>query len=297
MTAAGNHGGHMLSPQVHSDYDPATGTFSHIAWDHDGGSAVVIDPVLDFDPASGRIAHTSAQRLLQFLRERTLRVHWILETHAHADHLSAADYLREQLGARVAIGRGIVTVQRHFRAIFGLADSDVPDGGGFDRLLDDGEVLQAGTLQVRILATPGHTPDGMSFVIGDAAFIGDTLFAPEQGTARCDFPGGDAQELYASIHRLLALPAGTRLFLCHDYPGDARLPNPLTSSESQRRGNIHVRDGIDAQQFVTMRRARDTTLAAPRLLLPSLQVNIRGGQLPAPASNGTRYLKLPLRLP
>lgn len=280
---------------VHSDFDPATGTWSHVVWDRDGGAAVIVDPVLDFDPASGHIGYTSAQRLVDFLRSRSLRLHWILETHAHADHLSAGDWLRATLGGAIAVGRGITTVQRHFKALFDLGDDQVPVGGCFDRLLDDGETLTAGEMSIRVLATPGHTPDGVTFLIGDAAFIGDTLFSPEQGTARCDFPGGDPYTLYRSIRRLLELPSGTRLFLCHDYPGDARLPTPVTSIEAQRRGNIHVRDGIDAQQFVQLRRARDATLAAPRLLLPSLQVNIRAGMLPAPAANGTRYLKLPLR--
>lgn len=284
-----------MATNVHSDFDAATSTWSHVVWDRDGGVAVIIDPVLDFDPASGRVSYTSARRLVDFLRSRSLTLRWILETHAHADHLSAGDWLRATLGASIAVGRGITAVQRHFAAVFDLGQELVPDGRCFDRLLDDGETLTVGELAIRVIATPGHTPDGVTFLIGDAAFIGDTLFAPEQGTARCDFPGGDARELYASIRKLLALPPQTRLFLCHDYPGDARLPVPVTSIDAQRRGNIHVRDGIDEQQFVELRRARDAKLTAPRLLLPSLQVNIRAGALPAPAANGMRYLKLPLR--
>lgn len=285
-----------MATNVHSDFDPATGTWSHVVWDRDGGAAVIVDPVLDFDPASGRVSHASAQRLVDFVRSRSLTLHWVLETHAHADHLSAGDWLRSTVGASIAVGRGITAVQRHFKTVFDLGDELVPDGRCFDRLLDDGEILTAGSLTIRVLATPGHTPDGVTFLVGDAAFIGDTLFAPEQGTARCDFPGGDARALYASIRKLLALPAGTRLFVCHDYPGDARPPQPATSIDAQRRDNVHVRDGVDEQQFVQLRRARDATLAAPRLLLPSLQVNIRAGALPAAAANGTRYLKLPLRL-
>lgn len=284
-----------MATNVHSDFDAATSTWSHVVWDRDGGVAVIIDPVLDFDPASGRVSYTSARRLVDFLRSRSLTLRWILETHAHADHLSAGDWLRATLGASIAVGRGITAVQRHFAAVFDLGQELVPDGRCFDRLLDDGETLTVGELAIRVIATPGHTPDGVTFLIGDAAFIGDTLFAPEQGTARCDFPGGDARELYASIRKLLALPPQTRLFLCHDYPGDARLPVPVTSIDAQRRGNIHVRDGIDERQFVELRRTRDARLTAPRLLLPSLQVNIRAGALPAPAANGTRYLKLPLR--
>jgi glyoxylase-like metal-dependent hydrolase (beta-lactamase superfamily II) len=284
-----------MATNVHSEFDAATGTWSHVVWDRDGGSAVIVDPVLDFDSASGRIGYAAAQRLVDFVRSKSLTVRWILETHAHADHLSAADWLRATLGAAIAVGRGITAVQQRFKAVFDLGDEFVPDGRCFDRLLDDGETLTAGELAIHVLATPGHTPDGVTFLIGDAAFIGDTLFAPEQGTARCDFPGGDAHELYASIRRLFALPAGTRLFVCHDYPGDARPPCPITSIEAQRGGNIHVRDGVDEAKFVQLRRARDATLAAPRLLLPSLQVNIRAGALPEPVASGTRYLKLPLR--
>jgi glyoxylase-like metal-dependent hydrolase (beta-lactamase superfamily II) len=231
--------------------------------------------------------------VLDYVHQHHLRVEWILETHAHADHLSAAGYLHDRLGAPVAIGRGIVQVQQRFKTLFGLGDEFVADGRQFDRLLDDGDTFRLGELEARVIATPGHTDDSLTYVIGDAAFVGDTVFAPDTGTARADFPGGDAHRLYASIRKILALPAATRLFLCHDYPA-GRDPAAESSVAAQANGNVHVRDGIGEAEFVQLRRTRDATLAPPRLILPALQANIRGGRLPEPDPNGIRYFRLPL---
>jgi glyoxylase-like metal-dependent hydrolase (beta-lactamase superfamily II) len=280
-------------PEVESFFHQDTGTWTHVV--HDGAAAVVIDPVLDYDAAAARTSTTSADAVLAFVRDRDLRVAWILETHAHADHLSAAGYLHDVLEAPIAIGRGIVAVQAHFKQVFGLGDEFVADGSQFDRLLDDGDALAGGPLTVRAIATPGHTGDSMTYVIGDAAFIGDTMFAPDVGTARCDFPGGDCAQLYASIRRILALPDATRLFLCHDYPPAARpAPAREASIAAQTRDNVQIGGGVDEADFVAKRRARDATLRVPRLLLPALQVNIRGGRLPPADTDGHPYLRLPL---
>ncbi|HET7930859.1 MAG TPA: MBL fold metallo-hydrolase [Rhodanobacteraceae bacterium] len=279
-------------PEVESFHHADTGTWTHVV--HDGSTAAIIDPVLDYDAAAARTAATSAAGVLAFVRDHGLRVAWILETHAHADHLSAAGYLHDALDAPIAIGRGILSVQAHFKQLYGLGDDFIVDGSQFDRLLDDGDALAVGSFSVRALATPGHTRDGLTYVAGAAAFIGDTLFAPDLGTARCDFPGGDAVELYASIRRILALPAGTRLFLCHDYPPPTRTPWRETTIACEAQENVHIGGGVDEADFVARRRARDATLAVPRLLLPALQVNIRGGRLPPPAADGHRYLCLPL---
>jgi glyoxylase-like metal-dependent hydrolase (beta-lactamase superfamily II) len=279
-------------PDVKAFFHADTGTFTYVV--HEGRAAVVIDPVLDYDAATAHVSTASVDAVLAYVREQRLAVAWILETHAHADHLSAGDHLRDALGARLAIGEGITRVQARFKALFGLGDEFVPDGRQFDRLLRDGDTLHVGAMTIRAMATPGHTDDGLTYLIGDAAFVGDTLFAPETGTARCDFPGGDAARLYASIRKILALPAGTRLFLCHDYPPASRGPEPQTSIAAQRQGNVHVKDGVAEDAFVALRIARDATLPAPRLLLPALQVNIRGGRLPPPAEDGVRYLRLPL---
>lgn len=285
---------HGDAPQVESFFDAGTGTFTHVACDIDGGFAAIIDPVLDFDAAAARLTTRSADAVLDFVRTHHLRVEWILETHAHADHLSAGAYLRDALGTKLAIGRGITDVQRNFKVLFGLGDEFTPDGRQFDRLLEDGDTLQLGSLPVRILATPGHTADSLTYCIGDAAFIGDTLFAPDVGSARCDFPGGDAARLHASIERILSLPATTRLFLCHDYPPAGREPLAESDIATQRTHNIHVGGDTDAAAFVAMRQARDATLAVPRLLLPALQVNIRGGRLPLADANGIVWLRLPV---
>jgi glyoxylase-like metal-dependent hydrolase (beta-lactamase superfamily II) len=274
-------------------YDTDTGSFSYVV--HDSSQdAVVIDPLLDFSVPAARVDTRSADAIVAYVREHGLSVGWVLETHAHADHLSAGGYLRDALGARIAIGRGIVDVQRRFKQLFGLDDRFVADGRQFDRLLDDGDVLELGAVGVRVLATPGHTDDSVTYVIGDAAFIGDTLFAPDGGSARCDFPGGDSRKLYHSIQRIYALPAQTRLFLCHDYPPATRPAQAETSIAAQRAGNTHVRDGVSEDAFVAMRNARDATLAPPRLILPAVQVNIRGGRLPEPDANGIAYLRLPI---
>jgi len=282
------------NPLVEAFFDKDTGTFSHVVYDCAGGTAAIIDPVLDYDAASARTSIRSADALLAFVQAQRLTVEWILETHAHADHLSAGGYLRDRLGAKLAIGRGIVDVQARFKALFGIGDELVADGSQFDRLFDDGDAFRIGNLEARVLATPGHTGDSLTYVIGDAAFIGDTLFAPEIGTARCDFPGGDATRLYTSIRKILTLPAETRLFLCHDYPPASRGPIAESSIAAQARDNIHVGHDATADAFIAMRTARDATLPVPRLLLPALQVNIRGGRLPEVEANGIAYLKLPL---
>jgi glyoxylase-like metal-dependent hydrolase (beta-lactamase superfamily II) len=273
-------------------HDADTGSFSYVVHDS-SGEAAIIDPLLDFAAAGARVSTRSADALAAYANERRLQVRWVLETHAHADHLSAGGYLRDALGARLAIGRGIVAVQQRFKPLFGLDDL-VADGRQFDRLLDDGDVLPLGSTGVHVLATPGHTDDSVTYRVGDAAFIGDTLFAPDGGSARCDFPGGDSARLYASIQRIYALPARTRLFLCHDYPPATRAAQAETSIEAQRTGNTHVRDGVSERDFVAMRNARDATLAPPRLILPAVQVNIRGGRLPEPDANGIVYLRLPV---
>lgn len=286
-------------PVVQPFHHAGTGTWSYVVHDPDSLAAVVIDPVLDFDAASGRTATTSAQALADHARKHGLEVRWLLETHAHADHLSAAHWLKARHfpAARVAIGDGIRAVQAHFAPLFGLDDGAL-DGACFDRLLTDGETLALGALEVRVIAVPGHTGDSNAFLVGDALFPGDSLFLPDSGTARCDFPGGDAATLYRSIRRLFALPDATRVFVCHDYgkpAGDgAREPRCETTIGAQKRDNIHVRDGVDEDAFVAMRRARDATLGMPALILPALQVNLRAGALPAPEANGVRYLKLPL---
>jgi glyoxylase-like metal-dependent hydrolase (beta-lactamase superfamily II) len=279
-------------PDVESFLHKDTGTWTHVV--HDGEVAAIIDPVLDYDAASARTSTASVDAVLTFVRQRALRVEWILETHAHADHLSAAGHLHDATGAPVAIGRGITDVQAHFKQVFGLGEEFVADGRQFDRLLDDGDELAVGSLRVRAIATPGHTRDGLTYVAGDAAVIGDTLFAPDLGTARCDFPGGDAAQLYASIRRILALPETTRLFLCHDYPPASREPLVAATIAREAKQNVQVGGDVGEAEFVAKRRARDATLPVPRLLLPALQVNIRGGRLPPAEVDGHRYLRLPL---
>lgn len=283
-----------MNPNVESFYDPATFTFTYVVYDQDGGHAAVVDPVLDFDPASARTSTASADRVLQFVRAHSLTVDWILETHAHADHLTAAAHLKRETGAKVAIGRGITQVQERFKALFGLEPEFATDGRQFDRLFADGDTFAIGTLEARVVATPGHTDDSLTYVIGDAAFVGDTVFAPETGTARVDFPGGDARKLYQSIRRLFDLPPETRLFLCHDYPPAERQAHAQSSLDEQRQRNVHVGGNADEETFVRMRTARDATLAAPKLILPALQVNIRAGELPPPDASGIRYLRLPI---
>ncbi len=283
--------------QVRTFFDPATFTATHVVWDEATRKAAVVDSVLDFDQPSGRTSTASADRVIAFVKEAGLVVEWLLETHAHADHLSAAPYLKEQLGGTIAIGEAIRTVQGVFAKVFNEPASFAADGSQFDRLLADGEQVMLGDLPLIALHVPGHTPACMAYVIGDAVFVGDTLFMPDDGTARCDFPGGDARALYRSVRRLLALPAETRLFLCHDYLAPGRSEYVLeTTVAAQRAANVQIHDGISEDEFVAMREARDATLAMPRLILPSVQVNIRAGHFPEPEANGVSYLKLPLNL-
>jgi glyoxylase-like metal-dependent hydrolase (beta-lactamase superfamily II) len=277
-----------VQPTIQPFFDPATWTVTYVV--HDGAAAAIIDSVLDYEPKSGRTRTASADRVIGFVRGRGLNVEWILETHAHADHLSAAPYLRRQLGGRIAIGERIRDVQSMFRKVFNLRD-EFPR---FDHLFADGERFRIGALEADALHLPGHTPADLAYRIGDAVFVGDTLFMPDVGTARADFPGGDARTLYRSVRRLLALPAQTRLFMCHDYPPAGRDPKWESTVAEQRARNIHVHDGVSEDQFVAMRTARDRTLEMPTLILPSIQVNIRAGELPPPEDNGRAYLKIPL---
>lgn len=278
-------------------FHAATSTWSYLLRDPASGEAAVIDPALDFDPASGEVGHAAVAAILQAAERDGARLRWVLETHAHADHLTAAHWLKERTGAQTAIGAGIAQVQDTFRRRLGL-DAGEPylDASAFDRLLHDGDELALGRLALRVVATPGHTPDSVSYLVGDAVFVGDTLFSPAAGSARCDFPGGDAQALFRSVWRIYRLPA-QRMFLAHDYPPQGSEPRAEVSLAEQRTGNRHIREGVDEADFVAMRRQRDAGLAPPRLLWPALQVNIRGGRLPPPEANGQRYLKLPLQLP
>ncbi len=287
----------MCGPQIAAFFHEPTYTVSYVVHDPDTLRAAIVDSVLDFDHASGRTSTDHADRILGHVEALALDVAWHLETHVHADHLSAAPYLKGKLGGELAIGRPIVQVQQLFGPIFNHGDGVARDGSEFDRLLEDGDRLDLGQLGIEVLHVPGHTPADLAFVVGDAAFVGDTLFMPDYGTARADFPGGDARMLYRSIRRLLSLPGRTRLFLCHDYkaPGRDEYRWETTVGE-QRAANIHVRDGVDEDSFVAMREARDASLAMPRLILPSIQVNMRAGHLPDPEENGVRYLKLPLNL-
>ncbi len=284
-----------MNAQIEPFFDPATFTYSYVVSDPQTRQCAVIDSVLDYDPASGRTSHATAQRLVDYVREQDLKVQWLLETHVHADHLSAAPYLRQQLGGQLAIGDRITVVQDTFGKLFNAGTGFATDGRQFDHLFHDGDTFQVGNIQARAIHTPGHTPACMTYVIGDAAFVGDTLFMPDYGTARCDFPGGDARTLYQSIQKLFALPGGTRVFMCHDYKAPGREEFLYeTTIAAEREHNVHVHAGISEDQFVAMRTARDATLGMPTLILPSVQINMRGGELPEPESNGTRYLKIPL---
>jgi len=282
------------TPRVESFFHEPTSTWTHVAWDPASAMAAIIDPVLDYDPQAARTSEESASRVSRFIEEQSLCVQWILETHAHADHLTAAALLRQLFDCPVAIGRGICAVQQHFCQLFDLGDDFPADGSQFQKLLDDGDSLPLGEQQISVMTTPGHTDDSVTYVIGDAAFVGDTLFTPEFGTARCDFPGGNARRLYQSIRRIYTLGDETRLFLCHDYPESGRTPRPMTLVAEQRAGNVHARDGVSEETFVSMRETRDANLAVPALILPAIQVNIRAGMLPEPSANGLRYLRLPL---
>lgn len=282
------------APSVHSVHHAASGTWTHVIADPATRRAAIVDAALDFDPASGRITTDSAQRLLDHVAAAGLAVDWILETHAHADHLSAGAWLRERTQARLAIGARIVEVQRTVKNLLDLGDEFSADGSQFDALFDDGARFRIGELEARVLATPGHTPDGVSYRVGDALFVGDTLFAPPAGSARCDFPGGDAAILYRSIRRLYELADATRVYLCHDYPAAGAAPLAQTTIGAQKAANVHLHATTALDDYVALRTQRDATLAVPKLLWPALQVNIRGGRLPAADAHGRSYLKLPV---
>ena len=284
----------MTQPLIEAFFDEPTNTISYLVGDPATRTAAVIDPVLDFDMASGVADTRSAERIVAFAREQDWRIAMVLETHAHADHLSAAPFIKAHTGAWIGIGAHIRDVQKIFRPVFAMDDLKT-DGSDFDRLFENGDQFAIGALAVEVLHVPGHTPADVTYLIGDAAFVGDTLFMPDYGTARADFPGGDARTLYRSIRRLLALPDETRLFLCHDYKAVGRDQYVWeTTVGAQRVGNVHVHEGVSEDDFVAMRTSRDATLSMPKLILPSIQVNMRGGHLPEPEANGTRYLKIPL---
>ncbi len=286
-----------VKPEVTAFFDEATFTVSYIVADPQTRDCAIVDAVLDYDPASGRTSTASADRIVAAVTERKLKVDWILETHVHADHLSAAQYLREKLGGKIAIGNQVPVVQDTFRKVFNLHDTVATDGRQFDRLFADGETFNIGRLRAEVMHTPGHTPACSTYRIGDALFVGDTLFMPDYGTARCDFPGGDARTLYKSVQRILALPPETRMFLCHDYKAPDRADYAWeTTVGDQKAKNVHVHDGIDEEDFVRMRTERDATLDMPRLILPSVQVNMRAGEMPPPEDNGVSYLKMPVNM-
>ena len=284
-----------LRPSIAGFFDEATNTVSYVVHDPTTDEAAIIDSVLDFEVASGRTSNGSADRIIEYVTYNNLKVTWLIETHAHADHISAAPYLQERLGGKLAIGRGIIRVQEVFGKLFNAGTDFERDGSQFDKLFEDGETFKVGELEGIALHVPGHTPADMAFIIGDAAFVGDTIFMPDFGTARADFPGGDAHQLYRSIRRLLSLPDETRLFLCHDYKAPGRDEYAWeTTVKQQREENVHVKDGVSEEDFVEMRTTRDKTLAMPKLIMPSVQVNIRGGRLPDPEDNGVSYIKIPV---
>ena len=283
-----------LKPIVHGIFDKATWTITYIVHLGKGTECAIIDSVLDYDPKSGRTKTTSAEKVVEYVNEHQLQVEWILETHAHADHLSAAAYLKKHLGGKTAIGEQISQVQKVFKGIFNLESEFKQDGSQFDQLLASDEVFKVGEMTGKVLFVPGHTPACVAYQFGDAVFVGDTMFMPDVGTARCDFPGGDARTLYASTHRILSLPKETRLFMCHDYPPNDRPVAFETTVAEQRAKNIHVHDGITETQFVEMRTKRDATLEMPVLILPAVQINIRAGELPPKETNGVSYMKIPL---
>lgn len=284
-----------LRPSIAGFFDEATNTVSYVVHDPATSEAAIIDSVLDYEASSGRTSFASAERIIEYVTSSNLKVTWLIETHAHADHISAAPYLQEKLGGKLAIGAEIVRVQDVFGKLFNAGTDFQRDGSQFDKLFTDGETFKLGQLEGITLHVPGHTPADMAFIIGDAAFVGDTIFMPDFGTARADFPGGDARELFQSIRRLLSLPEDTRLFLCHDYKAPGRDVFAWeTTVKQQREGNIHVRDGVSEDEFVEMRTKRDKTLSMPNLIMPSVQVNIRGGRLPAPEDNGVSYIKIPV---
>lgn len=289
-------------PLVHAFFDADTCTFTYVLYVEDGGACAIVDSVLNFEPKASRTGTQSADAVIEFVRAHDLRVEWLLETHAHADHLSAAPYLQTQLGGVIAIGSGIRAVQSAFEKVFHLPSDFRPDGSQFGRLFEPDEVFCVGTLRVRAMHVPGHTAADVAYVVEAddgtplLAFVGDTLFMPDVGSARCDFPGGSARSLYHSARRILALPPAARLFVCHDYPPSGREPRAETTVGEQRAANIHLREGVSEDQFVELRQRRDATLGMPALILPAIQVNIRGGELPSKEANGVRYLKIPLNV-
>jgi glyoxylase-like metal-dependent hydrolase (beta-lactamase superfamily II) len=278
---------------VKAFFDPQTWTYTYVVYESKGSACIVIDSVLNYDPKSGRTKTESADEVISFIKENRLQLEWILETHAHADHLTAAPYIQEKLGGKIAIGDHITTVQGVFKGVFNLDDVAV-DGSQFDALIKEGEAIQFGNLSFKALYVPGHTPACMAYEIGDSIFVGDTLFMPDVGTARCDFPGGSASNLYRSIQSILKYPPNTKLYMCHDYPPNGRPPEYQSTVAEQKKSNIHVHDGVTEEQFVAMRNKRDSGLPMPVLILPSIQVNIRAGHMPKPENNGTAYLKIPL---
>lgn len=286
-----------MQPNIQAFFDPVTWTVSYVVFDKPGGHCAIIDPVLNYDPKSGRTNHHSADVLIKFVRSKDLVISWILETHAHADHLSSAHYLKQKLGGKIAIGSRIPGVQQVFKKLFNMGPDFQPDGSQFDHLFDDGDTFEVGGLKGRAIFVPGHTPADMAYQFADTIFIGDTMFMPDVGTARADFPGGDARQLYRSIRKLLDnYPPETRLFMCHDYPPDDRSVQWESTVAEQRARNIHVHDGISEDEFVAMRTARDATLEMPVLILPSVQINVRAGQLPPTEDNGMVYLKIPINV-
>ena len=283
----------MLKPEIKSFFDPGTWTFTYVVYEKPSAPCVVIDSVMNYDPKSGRTSTTSADEVIAFIQKNHLQLEWILESHAHADHLSAAPYIQHQLGGKITIGHHIQEVQKVFKGIFNLEPEFKVDGSQFDYLIEEGKDLPFGNLSIHALFVPGHTPACMAYQIGDAIFVGDTLFMPDVGTARCDFPGGSAHTLYQSIQKILAYPDSTRLFMCHDYPPTGRPIAYETTVGEQKKKNIHIHDGISEEQFVEMRNKRDKTLEMPVLILPSIQVNVRAGHRPPVESNGKSYLKIP----
>lgn len=281
-----------MSLQVESFYHQVSFTFSHVLWDDQTLHAAIIDPCLDFDIHTCSSHTHFIDQIINFVEKKDLRLQWILETHAHADHLTAAAYLKQQLGGQTGIGEGIINAQQTFKGVYGLPNL-ATDGSQFDQNFSDGEIFTLGQLSIKVMATPGHTDDSISYVVEDSVFIGDTLFSPDYGTARTDFPGGDARVLYQSIQKLLSLPANTKLFLCHDYPPQSRRPQPYFTV-TQQINNLHIRDVIDEKSFATERETRDQSLAAPKLIIPSVQINIQAGEFPTPDKNGQTFLKFPL---
>jgi len=283
-----------MNPVVKGFFDPETWTVTYVAYEKLGSSCIIIDSVLSYDPKSGRTHSKLADEVIGFVRSAELKTEWILETHAHADHVTAAPYLQSHLGGKIAIGDHISVVQGVFKGIFHLEAGFAVDGSQFDELIKEDQVIHFGNLSVKALFVPGHTPACMAYLVGDAIFVGDTMFMPDVGTARCDFPGGDAHTLYQSIQKILSFPPQTRLFMCHDYPPNDRPVHFETTVAEERKSNIHMHDGISEAQFIEMRTTRDATLEMPVLILPAIQINIRAGELPPKEANGISYLKIPV---